>query len=156
MIKINEVITNKQISQIKKLFKEYANSLGFDLDFQNFEKELEELPGEYKPPNGCLLLAKFNGRIAGCVSLRKLSQNYCEMKRLYVKPEFRGKEMGRKLAITVIEKARKLGYLFMRMDTIDWMSEAITLYRSLGFKKIPPYTYNPIENALYFELKLKK
>jgi putative acetyltransferase len=152
-----ELITNNsdgQLDEIKSLFQEYTASLGFDLCFQEYEKEYEGLPGEYAPPQGRLYLAKYNGASAGCVALRRLEENICEMKRMYVKPAFRGKGIGRVMAETVISVARDIGYKRMRLDTIDTMKEAITLYTSFGFKPIPPYRHNPIKGAYFMELVL--
>ncbi len=142
------------LNYIRRFFIEYNDSLGIDLSFQDFEKELRELPGDYVPPNGRLLLAVYDKHVAGCVGLRKIAERICEMKRLYVKPGFRGKGISRKLAVTVIEEARKIGYVSMRLDTLPWMEEAIALYRSLGFKSIEPYRYNPIKGAVFIELVL--
>ena len=153
-VKIIQVESEKLLNHIRKLFIEYAASLNFDLCFQNFDKELAELPGEYNPPDGLLLLAFYDKKVAGCVALRPLSKNICEMKRMYVRPEFRGKGIGRHLSQTIIEKAREIDYKSMRLDTIPSMKEAIVLYKSLGFKKIKPYRHNPIKGAMYFELKL--
>ena len=136
------------------MFKEYSESLNFDLYFQNFDTEYADLPGEYAPPDGRLLLALYNTKIAGCVALKKLETSICEMKRLYVRPEFRSKGIGRNLAIAIIDEARKIGYKAMRLDTIPSMKQATALYKSLGFKKIAPYRYNPIEGAMYMELNL--
>jgi putative acetyltransferase len=154
MIKLFRVDTPEYLHQIKELFTEYAESLGFDLCFQDFDKELAELPGEYSFPDGCLLLALYETQIAGCVGLRKIAEGVCEMKRLYVRPEFRGKGIGKKLAIEIIEEASKIGYTHMRLDTVPSMKEAIALYRSLGFKEIEPYRYNPMEGAIFMELTL--
>ena len=154
MLKIIPVTTKKQLMHFRRLFTEYADSLGFDLSFQNFEEELANLPGNYAPPEGCLLLAEYNGRPAGCFALRKLSDSICEGKRLYVRPEFRGLKIGRKLVEAVIVEARKIGYSSIRVDTAPSMQIAQALYASLGFKEIEPYRYNPVEGAKFIELKL--
>lgn len=151
---ISVAITKLQIEATQTLFLEYAKSLNFDLCFQGFDKELAGLPGDYAAPDGRLLLANYEGRVAGCVGLRKVADGVCEMKRLWVRPEFRGKKIGRKLAETVIAEARKIGYSIMKLDTIDTMTEAITMYQSMGFAETSAYRYNPIEGAKYMELKL--
>jgi ribosomal protein S18 acetylase RimI-like enzyme len=155
MLKITSADFETDIKFIRELFEEYAKSLGFDLNFQDFKKELDDLPGDYAPPDGCLLLAKDKDQIAGCVALRKMDENICEMKRLYVRPEFRGKGIGKKLSVDIIDKAREMGYEYMRLDTVPSMKEAIALYRSLGFKQIEPYRYNPIEGATFMELEIE-
>jgi ribosomal protein S18 acetylase RimI-like enzyme len=147
--------SKRHLEHIKELFTEYATSLGFNLSFQDFDKEMSELPGEYSPPNGRLLLALYNRQIAGCVALRKISKNICEMKRLYVRSAFRGKGIGKNLARLIIQEARKTGYNHMRLDTVPSMKEAILLYYSLGFKKSNPYRYNPIKGAMFMELTLR-
>jgi putative acetyltransferase len=154
MLKFIRAKSKKELGHIRELFLEYAKSLNFNLCFQDFEKELKELPGEYAPPEGSLLLAIYENNIAGCVALRKLSEGICEMKRLYVRPAYRGSEIGKKSAVKIIEQARKIGYKKMRLDTIPSMAEAIELYRSLGFKEIEPYRYNPIKGAIYMEIEL--
>jgi putative acetyltransferase len=147
--------TQEDLKIVMALFEEYADSLGIDLGFQNFKEELADLPGCYARPEGCILFAKYNEEIAGCVALRKLSDSICEGKRLYVKPQFRGLKIGRKLVEAIIAKARKIGYTRMRGDTLASMKVAQALYASLGFKQIEPYCYNQIEGAIFFiELEL--
>jgi putative acetyltransferase len=143
------------LTAVKQLFLEYAASLSFNLCFQDFDHELEELPGDYAPPGGAMLLACDNGDTVGCVALRRITASTCEMKRLYVKPGHRGKGIGRKLAEEIIGIACDIGYLSMKLDTIPAMVEAITLYRSLGFVETEPYRYNPMEDTLFLELKLR-
>lgn len=154
MLEIYLAVTKKQLDRIKRLFLEYSASLYFDLSFQGFARELEELPGEYRSPGGCLLLALEGEEAAGCVALRKESEGICEMKRLYVRPNFRGKGIGKGLAEAVIQEARRLGYGRMRLDTVSGMKEANDLYRSLGFTEIGPYRFNPLEGAVFMELSL--
>jgi putative acetyltransferase len=145
----------EHIAQARELFLEYANSLGFSLCFQNFDQELASLPGDYAPPTGRLLLATSNGHPAGCVALHKLQADICEMKRLYVRPQFRGKRLGHELAKKVIAEARQIGYKYLRLDTVEpVMKTAVEMYRQLGFREIPPYRPNPISGALYMELQL--
>jgi len=155
MIEFIQVEPGPALDQIRALFLEYAKSLDFNLCFQNFDKELRELPGEYALPDGRLILCEFNGKPAGCIALKPLEPGICEMKRLYVRPESRGSQLGFKLATHLIDEARRAGYTSMRLDTIRGsMDKAIALYRSLGFKEIPPYYPNPIPNALFLELAL--
>ena len=126
-----------------------------NLCFQNFEQELAGLPGDYAPPDGRLLLAEYEGQLAGCVALHKWEAGICEMKRLYVRPSFRGKGLGRVLAETIIAAARNIGYQRMRLDTIEpLMKDAVEMYRKLGFREIAPYRPNPIDGAMYMELQL--
>jgi len=144
-----------QVAQARELFLEYAESLGFSLCFQNFDKELAGLPGEYAQPEGRLLLAEYNGQLAGCVALHKLEPGICEMKRLYLRSQFRGKGLGLALANRIIAEARQIGYRRMRLDTVEpVMRDAVVMYRRLGFQEIAPYCVNPIEGALYMELAL--
>jgi putative acetyltransferase len=146
-----------QIAQARELFLEYAQSLGFSLCFQNFDKELAGLPGDYTPPEGRLLLAEYDGQLAGCVALHKLDPGICEMKRLYLRPPFRGKGLGRVIAERMIAEARLIGYESMRLDTVEpVMRDAVAMYRRLGFKEIAPYCANPIAGAMYLELALQK
>ena len=154
MVELVPANTRENLSEIKRLFDEYTAALGFDLHFQEYEREYAELPGEYAEPYGRLYLVLYGKKIAGCVALRKLEDSVCEMKRMYVKPVFRGKGIGRAMAHKVIDEARRIGYKRMRLDTIDTMKPAISLYKSLGFKEIAPYRYNPIKGACYMELVL--
>lgn len=167
-VSIFQAKTAAQIEQARELFLEYAQSLGFSLCFQSFDKELAELPGDYAPPNGRLLLANYENNLAGCVALHPVAGvtadrdrtggrrvRICEMKRLYLRKQFRGKSLGRALAERVIAEAREIGYSHMRLDTIaTTMADAVALYRTLGFYEIQPYRENPIAGALYMELKL--
>jgi putative acetyltransferase len=144
-----------QIAEAREVFLEYAQSLGFSLCFQNFDKELAGLPGDYAPPEGRLLLAECEGQLAGCVALHKLGPGICEMKRLYLRPQFRGKGLGRALAGRIIAEARQIGYQHMRLDTVEpIMKDAVAMYGKLGFKEVAPYRPNPIAGAIYMELKL--
>lgn len=146
---------SSQIGQVRELFLEYGKSLGFSLCFQSFDKELAGLPGDYAPPEGRLLLALLGSDLAGCVALHKLEPQICEMKRLYLRAQFRGKGIGRALAERVIREARAIGYTHMRLDTVEpMMRDAVGLYRRLGFKEIAPYRVNPIAGAMYMELEL--
>jgi putative acetyltransferase len=150
--------TATELASTRVLFHEYADSLGFSLCFQGFDEELATLPGKYAPPHGQILLATVKGDLAGCVAVRPLAsergERVCEMKRLYVRPEFRHHGTGRVLAVALIEVAREMGYAAMRLDTLSTMTAAISLYESLGFRRISAYYDNPIQTATYFELDL--
>ena len=155
-MQITQAETADQIKQARALFREYESWLGLSLCFQNFEKELAELPGAYAEPDGRLLLARHNDELAGCVALRQLSDRTCEMKRLFVRDTFRGKGIGRLLIETIIRKAKEIGYERMLLDTLPpRMNDAIALYRSIGFKEIAPYYDNPVEGAIFMELSLR-
>jgi len=155
LLKISQAETCEDIQMVRELFLEYAASLGFDLCFQSFETELAELPGDYAPPRGRLLVARYESQPAGCVAMHRIAEDVCEMKRLYVRPDFRGKGIGKALALFLVEAARQIGYLCMRLDTVEpVMKEAVAMYRRLGFREIPPYRPNPIPGAIYMELEL--
>ena len=141
---------SSDIEEVRALVREYAASLPFALDFQDFDRELNELPGDYAPPRGALLLA----RGAGCVGLRPIDGTTCEMKRLYVRPSARGTGIGRRLAEAAITEARTLGYKRIRLDTVPGMDSAQSLYERLGFEDIAPYRSNPIPGARFLELQL--
>jgi GNAT superfamily N-acetyltransferase len=144
------------IAQARELFQQYGASLSFPLCFQNFDEELATLPGKYALPAGRLLLAFVDGAIAGCGALRPLDQHACEMKRLYVRPEHKGRGIGRQLAERLIAEAKLIGYRRMRLDTIPaQMMEANRLYLALGFHEIPPYYHNPQPGTSYMELPLE-
>ena len=139
---------------VRRLFRQYADSLGIDLEFQDFETELTSLPGKYSPPRGCLLLAWDGDRAVGCVALRSIDENVCEMKRLYVDPAIRARGLGRRLAERIIQEARVIGYRSMCLDTLSSMTSALRLYYDLGFRPIKPYVFNPIAGAIFLGLDL--
>lgn len=152
---LTQVESPAQIAQARELFLEYAESLGFSLCFQSFDQELAGLPGDYTPPEGRLLVAEYRSQLAGCVALHRLQSDICEMKRLYLRAQFRGRGLGRVLAEAVIADARAIGYRKMRLDTVEpVMPNAVAMYRRLGFVEIEPYRPNPIDGALYMELEL--
>jgi ribosomal protein S18 acetylase RimI-like enzyme len=142
------------IETVRELFREYGQSLGIDLSFQDFDKELATLPGAYAPPRGAVIIAWQEGAPCGCVALRRIDGRTCEMKRLYVRPGSRGEGVGAELVRRIIETARALGYAAMRLDTLPSMKSAVSLYRSFGFSEIPAYIYNPIPGALFMEKAL--
>ena len=155
MIELVKANTPAHMEKAREIFLRYARSLDFDLSFQGFAVELAGLPGDYAPPAGCLLLAMEDGETMGCVALRKIGEGICEMKRLFIGPEQRGKGIGLLLAEAVIQEAKRLGYDQMRLDTVPSMTSAISLYRSLGFREISSYCHNPGPGAKFFELQLK-
>ena len=157
VIQIVPAQTLDHVAVVRELFREYACEIEVDLCFQGFEQELATLPGRYAPPEGWLLLAMGSDAIAsGCVALRNLGQGICEMKRLYVRPAFRGNGAGRLLAIAIVSAAREIGYRAMTLDTLSSMREALALYASLGFRRVEPYYTNPCGNAVFLELPLHK
>lgn len=151
LIPVGEAVA---LQTVRGLFEEYAASLGLNLCFQGFAEELATLPGSYAPPAGRLLLALDGAEPAGCVGLRPLEPGICEMKRLYVRPAFRGSGVGRLLAERIVREAQEAGYARMRLDTLPAMVSARALYAALGFRPIPPYTHNPVEGAVFLELEL--
>jgi len=156
-LSIVPALSADQIETARTLFLEYQKELGIDLCFQNFAHEVANLPGDYAHPDGRLELAMVRAEAAGCVALRKIEPNICEMKRLYVRQQFRDKALGRKLANAIIHEARLIGYERMRLDTLPGkMDRAIALYESLGFRQIPAYYNNPVAGALFMELDLKQ
>jgi putative acetyltransferase len=154
MLSIIQAGDSEESRCVRTLFEEYAASLNFDLCFQNFDEELANLPGDYSPPEGCILLALQDGQPAGCVALHRLDDGICEMKRLYVRPPFRALGIGKVLAEAIIAEARRKGYKKMWLDTVPSMHEAQALYESLGFRDIESYRYNPICGTRFMELRL--
>lgn len=155
MLRIAQATTHVDIQEARTLFEEYAAALGISLCFQNFDQELANLPGDYAPPRGRLLLAREFDQVMGCVALRPVGQTTCEMKRLFVRPEYRARGLGRVLVEAIIEEARKIGYTHMRLDTLPGrMDRAIELYRSIGFVEIEPYYNSPVDSTKFMELDL--
>jgi ribosomal protein S18 acetylase RimI-like enzyme len=157
-IHIQAFSESTELILVRALFAEYARSLNIDLCFQNFEAELQALPGDYAPPRGALMLARAGSELVGCCALRPLDTvdypNACEMKRLYVRPALRGDGVGRRLAEAVMEAAQQAGYAFILLDTLSEMETARAMYQDLGFTEVPPYYYNPIEGAHYLMARL--
>jgi ribosomal protein S18 acetylase RimI-like enzyme len=151
---IEHAVSAEDVTAVHGLFVEYQESLGVDLCFQGFDRELAELPGDYTPPGGCLLVAREDGAAVACVALRRLDPRTCEMKRLYVRPSQRGTGLGRALAEAVIEEAKRIGYERMRLDTLPTMTEAAALYERLGFHEVEPYTENPVPGVRFLQLEL--
>lgn len=154
-MKLIQATSDEEIRQARQLFEEYAAWLGLNLCFQNFDKELAELPGQYAPPSGRLFLAYENDQLAGCIALRQIGDGISEMKRLYVRPEFRSQGLGRRLTENLLREAGEIGYRRVRLDTLPGkMDQAIAMYRALGFKNIAPYYNNPVVGAAFMELVL--
>ncbi len=151
---ITEAASAEDYAAGRTLIEEYAAAVAVDLCFQNFSEEMANLPGIYGPPQGCLLLARINGEWVGCVAVRKRDAESCEMKRLYVKTQYRGLGLGRRLAELAIRCAQKLGYSRIFLDTLPSMAEAQSLYRSLGFREVEAYYPNPVEGVRYLALAL--
>ena len=147
--------TQSEIQAVRELFLDYAASLTFDLSFQDFDQEVRNLPGDYGPPSGCLLLALADEQAAGCVALRSLEPSIGEIKRLFVRPQFRGLGLGKQLAQAILENAHPL-YERVRLDTTPTMTGAINLYESLGFRRIEAYRHNPIAGAIFMEMDLTR
>jgi len=154
-LRIVDAHGNEHLPTVRTLFREYADGLGVDLGFQGFERELAELPGDYVPPPGRLLLAFAGDEAAGCVALRPFEPGVCELKRLYVRAAYRGTGLGRRLAEAIVDAGRVAGYDRMRLDTLPTMTAARELYRSLGFTEIEAYRPNPVHGTTYFELALR-
>ena len=153
-MQIITAFTSAHLDEIRTIFREYEQFLNVDLCFQGFEEELANLPGKYAPPEGALLLAVEENSVAGCVAVRALEGDVCEMKRLYTRPSYRGRGLGRQLAEKIISEAKNLKYKLMRLDTLESLTAAMALYRSLGFTKTGAYYHNPLQNVIYWELPL--
>lgn len=153
-MRIREADAPEFVETVRLLFVEYEATLHVDLCFQGFQQELTALPGEYSRPAGRLLVAFEGDEAAGCGAFRRFDHDVCEMKRLFVRPKHQGKAIGSALACGLIERARAAGYRRMRLDTLPTMQRAITMYRSLGFREIPAYRFNPVPGSLFFELLL--
>ena len=154
MVRLIEPTSASHIEAVRELWKEYWDWLDFEPCFQDFDREVMNLPGEYGSPDGCMVLAMVDSEVAGCVALRRLENNRCEMKRLYVRPTFRGHKVGFSLAAKIVDEGRKRGYTAMRLDTLPRMEKAIAIYEALGFREVEPYTEEPIDGAKYLELSL--
>jgi len=155
-IRIIRAQSPDQIDEVRRLFREYERFLGVDLCFQSFEEELAGLPGQYGPPDGVLLMATDGRQSAGCVALRKVENGICEMKRLYLRPQYRARGVGRLLAERILSEATALGYSVMRLDTLDKLKAAMGLYEVMGFRRRDPYYGNPLPGVVYWELDLAK
>jgi putative acetyltransferase len=155
MIEIGTALTPDDLESIRVLFRQYQQGLSVDLCFQDFEAELAGLPGKYAGPTGALLIAKDGDVACGCVAVRPMEGTICEMKRLFVRPDWRGRGLGRRLAEAILDQARSLGYGIMRLDTLEQLREAMCLYESMGFRRIPAYYDNPLASVAYWEFDLR-
>ncbi len=142
------------LDSVRQMFEDYARELGVDLCFQGFQQELEELPGKYAPPRGCLLLLRVDGEIAGCGAFRDLGENVVELKRIYVVPSYRGKGLGKVITQELIRRSEIAGYRIVRLDTLRRLAPALALYESLGFVEIEAYNFNPEPDIVYLERSL--
>jgi putative acetyltransferase len=156
MLRIAAACDPSEYAEARRLFVEYAAQLGHDLCFQHFAEELENLPGIYGPPAGCLLMATLEADSVGCVGVRRSDATTCEMKRLYTRPEHRRQGIGRRLAVGAIDFARQAWYARMRLDTLESMAVPRALYQSLGFREVAPYYDNPLERVVFYELELTR
>lgn len=145
-----------QLNEIKELFAEYTDMLGVDLSFQDYDKEINTLPGKYALPGGRLYIALCDHALAGCIALRPMDEKCCEMKRLFVRPQYRGLKIGKLLIDTIIAEAQSMQYEYMVLDTLASMEKALSIYKRLGFQEIEPYYHNPIQGAVYLRLDLRK
>lgn len=154
MINITILPGYDDLDEVRRLFSEYAASLAIDLDFQNFDLELQQLPGKYALPGGRIFLAESGGKTAGCVALRPFDEGRCEMKRLFVRDAFRGLGIGKALALKVVEEGKSMGYRSMLLDSLESMPEAVALYTKMGFARIGAYCHNPQPDAVFMEKRL--
>jgi ribosomal protein S18 acetylase RimI-like enzyme len=155
-IQIHPARFPEQVEAVRNIFREYAQSLGIDLSFQQFDSELADLPGKFAAPRGEVLLAYQETEVIGCVALRPIDDTICEMKRLYVRPAGRGLQAGKQLATLICATAQELGYSRIRLDTLPTMHAALQIYASLGFEPIPAYVFNPIPGAIFLECDLTR
>ena len=154
MLAISRAESAADLTEARDLFREYAQTIGFGLDFQGFDDEIADLEHAYAPPRACILIARWHSVPVGCAALRPLAGSTCEMKRMFVRPRLRGLGIGRSLLSVAQAAAREMGYVKMRLDTVPGMRQAISLYRSAGFTEISAYRFNPISGALFMELDL--
>jgi ribosomal protein S18 acetylase RimI-like enzyme len=153
-MKVHIIAAYDHLDEVRELFQEYQQSLGIDLCFQNYEEELLTLPGKYAQPDGRLFLIKIEDEVAGCIALRRFDEKRCEMKRLYIRPGFRGHHCGQALVEKIIDEAKIIGYEEMVLDTLSSLKSAVSLYLKNGFTEVSPYYQNPLDDVLYFKLRL--